>query len=584
MDRLYEWRIRWAEAHPLIRAAVTLAVLGLLLFFVLRPMRRASDSVSANRSLSSARDALAAGRFAEARDHAQAALDSEPGQHTAELILLRARDALQDPSRSALAATLLQHRDLIPADRNEAFRVLARHGAMASVESAWAALDKSRRDPGLLSSYAGRLLSDGKTAKALKLLEASADTPAGSMLHLVHLETLHAIGGNESWKAIQRLLVASAELASKEHRPLPDEVLTIWEELPAEFVDPATSESLPDDGSNRLRCLRRKILQGPEPIDADDPEIATWIAEVTPETRLPLAKLLASCGQRQKALALFTGKPPANVAEYEWLRATRTRAGEWEAWLACLWTKLNTQIPQVLIQADRAVASAHLGDTAASLDAWRVALSFATGRGHDVTLLNLARRVEAVLPERANEARIIAIRKGAEALPLFDDLTSLLAHLRAAGKESELLDVLKIYRTVEPNHPGPREQLAYHGLLASELSPAQATELVEPVINSPGATPLAPLTLVVVALLDDQPAQARAWISKADLRDCETISPVQRWIVLHAENPAAADQAVSLDKSLTLPGERSLVERLQARAKAAAELGLGTDREIANPE
>jgi tetratricopeptide (TPR) repeat protein len=582
---MYEWRVRWAEAHPLIRGAVSLLVLGLLALLVFRPMRNAADTVSASRNLASARESLAAERFAEARDYAQAALDAEPGQAAAELVLLRARDALQDPGRSALATTLLQHRDLMAADRNEAFRVLTRHGAMAAVESAWAGFDNSRKDPGLLASYAGRLLSDGKTAEALKLLEASAaEAPAGSTLHLVHLQTLRAIGGNDSWQIVQKLLVASADLAKKEQRPLPDEVLTIWEEIPASCVDPATADSLADDGSARLRCLRRKILQGSKPIDSADPEIAAWIAEVTPETRLPLAKLLASCGQRHRALALFTGKPPATVAEYEWMRAIRTTAGEWEPWLSILQTKLTPEIPQVLIQSDRAIASAHLGDTAASLEAWRLALSFATGRGHNVTLLNLARRVEAVLPERANEARVMAIRKGEEALPLFDDLTSLLDHMRSTGKESELLDVLKIYRTIEPTHPGPREQLAYHGLLASELSPAQATELVEPVIDSPGATALAPLTLVVAALLDDQPAQARAWINKGGLRDCEKISPVQRWIVLHAEDPAAADQSVALDKTPILPGERSLIERLRARAKAAAELGLDAGKEGTAPE
>lgn len=564
-------RSRWNELNPFVRLVIAVLLLALVFVVLSRPVSHVGGWLASRRQLQRAVEALEEGDMARAREHARAMLQSDLRHLAALRVMLTASDALHDPVRLHVAAAVLDHPDASLADRSRAFQVLARIGPLATVGSAWNRLDPAERaNPAHLAAFGNRLLDDSKPDQATLLLkDIDLEHPPEAVFLLV-LRILESKGGRDAWLEIQRLLVDRARAAD----PLAPACIDLWERVPRNLVDPATASALPADGPPRLRLLRRRILQGDRRIEPDDPEVLEWIAEGNPDLRLPLARLLADFGLRREAVGLFVEKPPRDVAEYEWLRATREARLEWEAWHRYLSSPSVESLPPALVQADLAVACERLGMTAESADAWRKAIAHATGSGPEIPLVGLARRVAPWMPARAHEAMSMAVRGHSEGLPLLEDQQGLMAFLRGQDREAELLDVIETYRALEPRNPVAITRLAYLGLLMGEVAPADARELVRPVLEALPDSPHPAVVVVIADLLENRPGDAAERLAAGKV-DLQASPPLYRWIAQLARSKGLDASQPPADPDDLLPCEQALVAKLRGMAEVwRAEAGL----------
>lgn len=576
--RCLEWvpaaRARWAELNPFVRLVIA-ALLAALGFVALsRPASEAGAWLAARRNLQRAVEALGKGNMAQARDHARAVLQYDLQKLEALRVMLAASDALHDPVRLHVSAAVLDHPDATRGDRARAFEVLARIGPLATVGSAWTRLHHDERaDPTHIAAFGHRLLDEGKPGQAALLLQGTNLDQPTEAVFLLTLRILEAKGGQEAWLEIQRLLVNRVR-GTTDGTPLGDECIDLWERIPRNLVDPASASVLPDDGPPRLRLLRRRILQGDRRIEADDPEILQWIAAGDANLRLPLARLLADFGLRREAIALFVAKAPRDVAEYEWLRRARESRLEWDAWHRYLSSPMVENLPPALVQADRAVACDRLGMTAESADAWRKAIAHATGRGPEIPLVGLSRRVSAWMPTRAHEAMLMAVRGRSEGLPLLEDQHDLIGFLHREDREVDLLDVLKTYRALEPQNPVAVTRLAYLSLLMDEVTPSAAADLVEPFLKELPDSPHPHIVAIAAALLGNQPEEAAARLAacKADFRQSP---PIYQWIAQLAGSKGLDASQAPANTADLLPCEQAFIAKLSEMSVVwRAEAGL----------
>lgn len=562
MSEFFE-RLReaWADLRLGVRVILLLLALGLILILCARPLRAAVRPIALARNSRLAETALLAGDANKARSLGLAAVQAAPDRPDITRTVLKSMDILNDPKRVQVAAILIHHPAATPADKQLALGILARHAPMVMAGAAWAGLTpEEQATPEMIDSFARRLMFEGKPGQATFLLKNLDLANPHDLITRLLLDLLASQGGGDSWQESQKLLIRRIKAATSAGAPVPDWCLAGWNQVPQEHLDPQALEALPTSGPPRLDMLRRRLSQGSRPLDLQDPEVASWLRDVTPADRLPLAILLAGCGRPEAAFEFLEKGPGLTQAEYEWLRSARMRSLDWRPWLNFLQSPAVAEIHQVWIKADLALAHSKLGETEESKIAWNDALQLAATSRQTPRLTDLNHRVRQSMPERAQEAMLAAIRGSGEALPLLNDLHELMISLEKAGRAQDLLDICRAYRGLEPGNPVAITRYAYLALLAGELSPAAAIRLVSPVVQDQPRSPHPRVVAIIATLLLGDRSAASGWIARDQVR-WEGAPPFYQWLVARAEMPTGTPPPP--EKSQLLPPESAMIEKLR---------------------
>lgn len=557
-DRLQQ---AWANLRLGVRVILLLLGVGLTLVLLARPLRAVVRAIALDRNSRLAEAALQAGVPHESRSRSLAAIQSAPDRVDLVRLLLKSMNLLNDPKRVPVANLLLAHLAATAADKRLALATLADHAPLHHVGAAWVTLSPAEQAmPGMIDIFARRLMAEGKSAEATRLLkDLDFNNPPDSVIRLL-VDLLASRGSRDAWDECQKLLILRAKSATADGQPVPDECLAGWEQVPTEFLKLQALESLPATGPPRLMMLRRRLSQGATALDLEDPEIAGWLRHTAPADRLPLAILLAGGGRLASAFELLDKGPALTPDEFEWLRATCLRTQDWPSWRKFLKSPAVAEIRQAWVKADLALVHFQLKEAEESKTAWNEALRLAANSAQTPRLTDLSRRVHPWMPEQSREALLTAIRTPGEALPLFNDLDELMVALRTAKRDKDLLDVCRIYRGVEPSNPVAMTRFAYLALLAGELSPAAATQLVEPVIHNERRSPHPRMVAILAALLQGDRSAARGWIAR-DAVAWDNTPPFYQWLVARAETPA--ETLPRPDAEALLPSENAIIPQLR---------------------
>ena len=557
-ERLQE---AWANLRLGVRVILVILVLGLAIVLLARPLRATLRALALDRNSRLAEAALLAGDANEARSRSLTAIQSAPDRPDLTRTLLVAMDRLNDPKRVQVATILIGHPAATAADKQLALAILAGHAPLVVVGAAWEVLPPAAQAaPEMIDLFARRLLDEGKSAQATLLLKGLDLSNPPDFVSRLLLDLLVSQGSGDAWEECQKLLIRRTQAATSAGEAVPDWCLAGWERVPQEFLHPQALTALPAAGPPRLNMLRRRFTLDREPLDLQAPEIAGWLRDAAAADRLPLAVLLAGGDQLDTAVALLQRGPGLTRAEYEWLRSTRLRTPDWRTWRDFLQSPAVAEVPQVWVKADLALAHLQLDEAEASKTAWNEALQLAASSAQAPRLTDLSRRVRMLMPERSRDAMLAAIRTPGQALPLFNDLNDLMGALEHESRDTDLLDICRVYRVLEPSNPVAITRYAYLALLAGELPPAAAVRLVEPVIQYQPHSPHPRVVAILATLLLDQPGAATGWIARDQVTWHRT-PPFYQWLVARAETPDASPTLPAGDG--LLPSEAKAIEKLR---------------------
>jgi hypothetical protein len=562
-------RDTWENLHGGIRLCVALLVLGAIALVAARPATRGIKHFAAARNLRLAEESMREGSPLDARSRAMSVLQIFPERIEAARLLVTANSAVALADPAPMAEFLIAHQSATPEDREHGFRIVASTTPLAKAGSVWSGLsEEDRRNPANVVSFGRRLLTEGKPEQATLLLrDIEIENPPDELAAFI-IDLLASVTGSDvardsqAWAEIQRRLQLRSKQARDRGEELPEWCYAGWERIPTAALDPESGlTALPEKGSARLEMIRLRMKSGTTPVDPESPAIRGWLGDNKPDQRLPLARLLHGGGHPEAALALFDTAQALDLAEYEWLRATRIARAEWAAWKTTLVGKTVTAIPQLLIQADLAVACHQLEQPEESSAGWKEAMRIAESRQPGITLCDLGRRVREWLPQASHEAMLLAIQLKGEPLPLYADLKELLVFLEQGGRDRELLQLLYTYRSIEPADPVSVTRLAYLALLCGDLTPARAIEMIEPVV---GVAPDAahPRAVAVIArLLEGDHPGAVEWLGGEEV-DWRNTPPLTRWLADVARSGATPTTTLPPESEELMPCERALVKQL----------------------
>jgi tetratricopeptide (TPR) repeat protein len=565
-------RDTWEDLHGAVRICLGLLALGLIALVAARPASKGIKHFAAARNLRLADESMREGSPLEARARAMSVLQLFPERIEAARLLVKANSAVALTDPAPMAEFLIAHRSATPEDREQGFQIVASTSPLAKAGSVWSALAaEDRKNPANVVSFGRRLLSEGKPEQATLLLqEIDIENPPDDLAAFI-IDLLASVTGSDAardsqaWAEIQRRLQLRSMHARDRGEELPEWCLAGWERIPTTALDPeAGLAALPEKGSARLEMIRLRMKSGTPPVDLESPAIRGWLDDNKPEQRLPLAKLLLGGGHPEAALRLFDTTQALDLGEYEWLRAARIDRAEWLAWRTTLTGTTVSEVPQLLIQADLAVACHQLDRTEESDAAWREAMRIAESRPHGLTLCDLGRRVRELLPQASHEAMLRAIQLKGEPLPLYADLKELLVFLEQGGRDRELLQLLYTYRNIEPAEPVSITRLAYLALLCGDLTPARAMEMIEPVVAIAPDSPHPRTVALIARLLEGDFQGAVEWLGGEQV-DWKNTPPLARWLADFARSGTIPPSDQTPVSEQLMPCERALVKQLMSK-------------------
>lgn len=557
-DRLRE---AWANLPLGVRVVLIILALCLVALLCARPLRSGLRALALERNSRLAESALVAGDALEARSRSLAAIQSAPERVEIVRTVLRSMNILGDPKRIQVSTILMRHPSASSADRQLAMEVLASHAPMVMAGAAWSSLSKEEKAiPGMIDPFARRLIAEGKPEQATLLLKGVDSSQLPDLLYQLFIDLLQDQGSPEAWFESQRLLLQRAKAASDANEAMPDWCMAGWERVPQKHLDSSALAVFPGNGPPRIRMLRLRLEQGDRPLKLQDPRIAAWLREIELCDRLGFASLLANCGQESTALELLEKGSALTLREYEWVRQIRISSRAWRPWLDFLKSPAVAEIRRVWVNADQALAHFQLNEMDAFRNAWREAIQLASVSTQVPRLTDLSHRVRPWMPAQAAEAMLTATSKPGQALPLFNDLQWLAGLLEQARNDKALLDLSRAYLGIEPGNPVAITRYAYLALLAGELSPAAAIQLVSPVVRDQPRSPHPRVVAVIATLLQGDRSAASDWIARDQIR-WESTPQFYQWLVARAEMADGAPPPP--EKGQLLPTEGAMIEKLR---------------------
>ena len=416
MKPLHRIHDAWVNLHALLRVIVIILLLAGGLFVVFGPARSVYHGWKSSDNLEKAKEALAASRFAEARDLSFQVLRQNENAFEPLPILLRSTTALKDPLASGIAIAMLQNERTLPEDHLLAWMYLCQSGPSYILLNIWPILPEEKRySPDYQLPLTDRMLTDRMIPAAASII-ASSPEPYPVEVHCRLLAMLAKTATDEAYFEFNRSLVAQLR-ASPEAWPRLLEVIDeipqidlgreIYKALPESAVSGVSNT--PENALRIIRCEMAAIPQSSEDLikstfdryrSSEPSALARWclriglpeaagncIALETPSEATELYRLqldiLEASGQSEK-LATFLSSPPVGIPAWEalvHLAAVASVNGDQKLATKSAKDALKSAIessdPTALVDVAREAQDRQLDDLA--LDAWTNAIVRATG-------------------------------------------------------------------------------------------------------------------------------------------------------------------------------------------------------------
>lgn len=472
----------WGKLHPLWKTLLVVAVLGVLALPFLGSAKKVYKSQRYESDLASAKQALTAGQDVKARDLSLALLRSHPKKTDALPIFMRAAVGAADSRLVAVARGYLSLDTGDKADRLFAWHEIAKQSPMGIAGLTWMSMHKDEKaDPDFLIPWLERLMIEGLSREVEAVLAVQLDQ-SNPRVERIRLAMLAKRGTEISLRELQARLLD--RLANH-----PDDgpmLLAALDEIPQAAVIPyfftglgewLKSRSGEPTVEDQLRLARCEIAANPESME---PVVTRTLASYAAKDPLAVAKwctTLKRFDQAETLLEPLVAK--ADPAAFKLIADVLERLGKVDQWDKLLETPpAGVSLPEILC--DRAFIAASRGDERAQPKFEQEAVAAAELRTKSDSLILLARHAtRRGMSAYAEEIWVKAIRSGPTSpLPFFSSISHVVESLARNRNESKLVDVLSIYRFLEPANVDAVTQFLYLGCLTGNVTPDRVlTEL-----------------------------------------------------------------------------------------------------------
>lgn len=453
--------------------AGVLAILGIPFY---RPAIRAQKVRNYETDLASAKRALAEGRGVEARDLSLEVLRGDPQKSDALPIFMRAAQGAADPRLTGAAREYLFQNTQVKSERVFAWKALCEQSPMGIAGMSWLSLrDDERTDPDFLVPWLERLTTEnlGQLVEAELAKQTNQTDPR---LERIRLSMLAKHGTDVSFRELQaRLLDRIA--THPDDGPM---LLEVMGEIPQSALIPYSFTALgfwiqvrggEPTVEDRIRLARCEIAAHPETTDAVLTRMAGAYAASNP---LHVARLYSTLQRFDKAEELLGPTlPKGDPAAFQLMAEVLERLDKIDEW-----DKLLEQPPEGVflpgVLCDRAFIAAKRGDKRATTELEQEAMAAAELRSTSVSLILLARHASRRgMSDYATDIWVKAIQRGPAApLPFFLSIGYVVESIALSKKESQLFQILTVYRALEPGNLDVMIQYFYLGCLVGNVTPA----------------------------------------------------------------------------------------------------------------
>lgn len=485
---------QWTNLHLVWKILIVMAVLGILAFPFLGSARQVHRTWNYENDLAAAKSALAAGRDVEARDLSLAVLRGDPKRSEALPIFLHAAEGAADSRLAGVAQGYLSLRTRDKADRLFAWKAICKQRPMGVAGGNWLTIrDDEKADPDFLIPWLERLLSEN-LSQSVEIEIAAQANQADPRLERIRLSMLAKRGTEDSYRELQaRLLDRMA--SHPDDGPL---LLGALDEIPQAALIPyfftALGEWIQLRGGepsveDQLRLARCEIAAHPETKEAVLTRTMTAHAVTAP---LAVARLFSTLDRFDKAEELL--EPLVAKGEsgaFQLMAEVLERLDKLEKWDKLLEAPpAESFLPGILC--DRAFIAAKRGDVRAQPKFEQEAVAAAELRLKSDSLILLARHASRRgLHTYASGIWVKAIRRGPTSpLPLFSSISPVIEVIVRNRNETELMDVLTVYRAVEPGNRDVFTQSLYLGCLIGNVTPARVLAELAPIREKFHSLPL----------------------------------------------------------------------------------------------
>ena len=472
----------WGKLHPLWKTLLIVAVLAALALPFFGSAKKVYKSQRYESDFASAKQALAAGEDVKARDLSLALLRSHPKKTEVLPIFMRAAVGAADSRLVGVARGYLSLDTGDNADRLFAWHEIAKQSPMGIAGLTWMSMHKDEKaNPEFLIPWLERLMTEDLSQEVEAVL-AEHSAQADPRMERIRLAMLAKRGTEVSLRELQaRLLDRLAN--HPENGPM---LLPALDEVPhsavipyfftglGEWLKSRTGEPAVED---QLRLARCEIAANPEAMEL---VVTRTVAAYAAKTPLAVAKWCATLKRFEQAETLLEPlMAKSDSAAFMLMAEVLERLGKVDEWDKLLETPpVGVSLPEILC--DRAFIAAQRGDERAQPKFEQEAVAAAELRAKSDSLILLARHAtRRGMSAYAEEIWVKAIRSGPTSpLPFFSSISHVVESLARNRNESKLVDVLSVYRFLEPANVDAVTQFLYLGCLTGNVTPARVlTEL-----------------------------------------------------------------------------------------------------------
>ncbi len=485
---------RWMRLHLLWKILTVAAALLILASPFYGPARKVHRTWNYENDLAAAKQALADGRYVEARDLSLAVLRGDPGKIEALPIFMRAAEEIADPRLVGVARGYLSLNSDDKTERVFAWKSICRQSPMGIAGSTWMSLqDDEKTDPDFLAPWLERLENENLSAEVATMLAGQAELTDPRLVR-IQLSMLAKRGTEVSYRDLQARLLE--RLASH-----PDEgplLLEAMDEIPQAALIPyfftALGEWLKARGGepsveDQLRLARCEMAARPETSEA---VFSRMIDRLGGSDPLPVARfcaILKRFGKVEELLEPLVAKGDSGA--FDLMAEVLERLDKLDKWDKLLETPpRDAFLPGILC--DRAFLASNRGDQRAQPKFEQEAIAAAVVGMKNDSLIRLARHADdRGLHTFATAVWVKAIRMGPSSpLPAFSSVSHVVESLAHHKKESELLDVLTVYHALEPGNLDVVTQYLYLACLHGSVTPARVLADLSPIREKIQSLPL----------------------------------------------------------------------------------------------
>ncbi len=505
-------RYEWIDLHLLWKTLIVVGVLAVLAIPFYGRAIKAAKSRTYAQDLTAAKKALADGRDTDARDLSLTLLRRDPKNTEPMPVLMHAAAGAKDPLLLPVARGFLEMDTQSKPDRVFAWKVISKECPMGAAGIIWltSIQENERADPDFLSPWLERLGTE-KLDHEIETLLAKQTGAIDPRMERIRLSMLAARGTENSYRELQARLfdrIASSPL---------DGLLLIdlMDEVPQSALIPysftALGEWLKGSGKepsleNQLRLARCEMVAKPEAAEAILTRTTAALAASAP---LPLASLCVSINRPDRAEELLKPLVPKGSSGAFHLMAkvleNQQKLEEWDDLLAS--PPKGAFLPSILC--DRAYLAMQRSDERAKINFEQEAAIRAEKDLDSDSLIRLARHASnRSMNDYAVSIWVKAIRKGSSSpLPLFSSISPVFETLARDKQDSQLLEVLTVYRTADPGDLDVITQHLYLACLMGSVTPNQLLTVLSPLHEKFNAQSLK-LPIALAELLEGRTALA----------------------------------------------------------------------------